>query len=66
VPHYYAIAEQIVALAQDALVSALMYPPGDPPPSIEDGATPPPDLSEFEAPAMVVVIPFAPAAAEPA
>jgi hypothetical protein len=30
------------------------------PPSIEDGATPPADLSEFQPPAMVVVIPFAP------
>ena len=29
------------------------------PPSIEDGAAPPDDLSEFRPPAMVVVIPFA-------
>jgi hypothetical protein len=33
------------------------------PRSIEDGASPPDDLSDFRAPAMVVVIPF-PAVAE--
>ena len=35
-----------------------MDPPGDLPLSIEDGAKPPADLSEFERPTMVVVIPF--------
>jgi hypothetical protein len=51
-------AGQIVAQVQDALASAAMYG-GRLPPAIEDGAKPPTDLSEFEAPAMVVVIPFA-------
>ena len=37
-----------------------MDPPGDLPLSIEDGATPPVDLSEYENP-LVVVIPFEPA-----
>ena len=51
-------AGQIVVQAQDALASAAMYG-GRLPPAIEDGATPPTDLSEFDQPAMVVVIPFA-------
>ena len=54
-------AGQIVAQARDALTSAAMYG-GRLPLSIEDGATPPPDLSNFEAPTMVVVIPFVSAA----
>lgn len=55
-------ATQIVSQAQDALESAAVHG-GRLPPSIEDGATPPTDLSEFQAPVMVVVIPFAVAAA---
>ena len=51
-------ATQIVAQARDALESAAMHG-GRLPPSIEDGAAPPVDLSEFQPPAMVVVIPFA-------
>lgn len=51
-------AGQIVSQAQDALESVAMHG-GRLPPAIEDGATPPSDLSEFRAPAMVVVIPFA-------
>jgi len=51
-------ARQIVSQAQDALESAAMHG-GRLPPSIKDGATPPADLSEFQAPAMVVVIPYA-------
>jgi len=47
-----------VQQAQDALASAAMHG-GRLPPSIEDGAAPPDDLSEFRSPAMVVVIPFA-------
>ena len=58
-------AGQIVAQARDALASSAMYG-GRLPLSIEDGATPPPDLSDFEDPTMVVVIPFVPAAAEAA
>jgi hypothetical protein len=50
-------AEQIVAQAQDWLETAAMDG-GQLPRSIEDGATPPADLSEFERPTMVVVIPF--------
>lgn len=59
-------AGQIVAQAQDALASAAMDGNGGLPRSIEDGAKPPADLSEFEQPTMVVVIPFVPAAAEAA
>ena len=55
-------AAQIVPQAQDALESAAMHG-GRLPRSIEDGATPPAELSEFRAPAMVVVIPFAAVAA---
>jgi predicted RNase H-like HicB family nuclease len=55
-------AGEIVAQAQDALASAAMYG-GRLPIAIEDGATPPTDLSEFEQPTMVVVIPFEPATA---
>jgi predicted RNase H-like HicB family nuclease len=51
-------AGQIVAQAQDALASSAMYG-GPMPPAIEDGAKPPTDLSEFNQPTMVVVIPFA-------
>ena len=51
-------AGQIVQQAQDALASAAMHG-GRLPLSIEDGAPPPDDLSEFRSPAMVVVIPFA-------
>jgi hypothetical protein len=50
-------AGEIVSRAQDALQSVLMYPPGDLPLSIEDGARPPADLSDYDAP-LVVVIPF--------
>jgi hypothetical protein len=49
---------RIVAQAQDALASVVMYPGGDLPRSIDAGARPPADLSEFEPPVMVVVIPF--------
>ena len=52
-------AGEIVAQARDALESVLMYPPGDVLPlSIEDGARPPADLSDYEQPALIVVIPF--------
>ncbi len=51
-------AGQIVVQAQDALASAAMDGRRLPP-AIEDGATPPTDQSEFDQPAMVVVIPFA-------
>ena len=53
-----ASAITIVAQARDALESVLMYPPAVLPPSIEDGAKPPADLSEYDPLAMVVVIPF--------
>ena len=52
-------AVEIVSQAQDALESLLMYPPAALPPSIEDGAMPPADLSGYDPRAMVVVIPFA-------
>jgi predicted RNase H-like HicB family nuclease len=51
-------ARQIVSQAQDALESVAMHG-GRLPQAIEDGAAPPADLSEFQTPAMVVVIPFA-------
>jgi hypothetical protein len=51
-------AAQIVSQARDALESAAMHG-GRLPTTIEDGASPPTDLSEFKAPAMIVVIPFA-------
>jgi predicted RNase H-like HicB family nuclease len=51
-------ATQIVAQARDALESAAMHG-GRLPPTIEDGASPPTDLSGFRAPALIVVIPFA-------
>jgi len=55
-------AAKIVAQARDALESVLMYPPGDVlPRSIEDGAKPPTDLSDYDHP-LIVVIPFEPAA----
>jgi hypothetical protein len=50
-------AGQIVAQAQDALTSAAIYG-GCLPSAIEDGTMPPADLSDFEQPAIVVVIPF--------
>jgi predicted RNase H-like HicB family nuclease len=56
-------AVEIVAQARDALESVLMYPPADLPPSIEDGAKPPADLSDYDPQAIVVVIPFEPATA---
>jgi hypothetical protein len=53
-------ATDIVPQAQDALASLCMYPPvTGMPPAIEDGAPLPTDLSGFEQPAFVVVIPFA-------
>jgi hypothetical protein len=58
-------AGQIVAQAQDALASAAMYG-GRLPPAIEDGAQPPANLSDYEQPTMVVVIPFMPVAKEAA
>jgi hypothetical protein len=53
-------AGEIVSQAQDALASVLMYPPDDLPLSIEDGARPPENLSQYQNP-LTVVIPFAPA-----
>ncbi len=53
-------ARDLVAQAQDALASVAMYG-GQLPRSIEDGAKPPADLSEFEQPTVVVVIRFEPA-----
>ena len=52
-------ATEIVSQAREALESLLMYPPADLPRSIEDGATPPADLSDYDPHAIVVVIPFA-------
>jgi hypothetical protein len=62
---YAEIAEEIVAQARDWLASAGMYG-GELPRSIEDGAKPPTDLSEFTQPTMVVVIPFEQAEAKAA
>jgi predicted RNase H-like HicB family nuclease len=53
-----ASAVAIVRQAQDALETLLMHPPADLPPSIEDGAKPPADLSDYDPQAIVVVIPF--------
>jgi predicted RNase H-like HicB family nuclease len=50
-------AKLIVTQAQNALKSAAMHG-GRLPPAIENGALPPTDLTDFRAPAMVVVIPF--------
>jgi hypothetical protein len=51
-------AEQIVSEAQDWLATVALG--GDQlPQSIEDGATPPSDLSDVQQPTMIVVIPFA-------
>ena len=50
-------AEQIVQQGQDWLATTATGD-GDLPRSIEDGARPPTDLSDFESPVMVVVIPF--------
>jgi predicted RNase H-like HicB family nuclease len=58
-------AGQIVPQAQDALASTAMHG-GRLPLAIEDGAQPPHDLSGFEQPAMVVVIPFTAAIAQAA
>jgi hypothetical protein len=52
-------AEQIVAQGQDWLASAADS--GQLPRSIEDGAQPPADLSDFERQTMIVVVPFEPA-----
>jgi hypothetical protein len=52
-------ADDIVSQAQDALASVCMYPPVILPPAIEDGAPLPTNLSDFDQPAFVVVIPFA-------
>ena len=59
-----ASAGQIVFQARDALETVLMYEgtQADLPPSIEDGARPPVDLSDYDKP-LVVVIPFEPAKA---
>jgi predicted RNase H-like HicB family nuclease len=54
-------AAAIVAQAHDALASVLMYPPAELPRPIEDGATPPADLSGYDAP-LVAVVPFEAAA----
>jgi hypothetical protein len=55
-------AIEITSQARDALASVLMYPPGDVLPlSIEDGARPPIDLSDYDNP-LIVVIPFEAAA----
>ena len=52
-------AADIVSQAQDALASLTMYPPvTGMPPAIEDGAPLPTDLSNYEQPTIVVVIPF--------
>jgi predicted RNase H-like HicB family nuclease len=56
-------AIEIVGQAREALESLLMYPPADLPPSIEDGAKPPADLSDYDPRSIVVVVPFEPAAA---
>lgn len=56
-------AKQIVAQARDALASASMTG-GRLPQAIEDGASPPDDLSDFATPNMVVVVSFEPAIAE--
>ena len=53
-------AIEITAQAQDALASVAMHG-GRLPQAIEDGAVPPADLSGYRSPAIVVVIPFAPA-----
>jgi hypothetical protein len=53
-------AEEIVPQGQDWLETAAMDG-GQLPLSIEGGAKPPTDLSEFESP-LIVVIPFVPAA----
>ena len=49
-------AEQIVAQAQDWLADAAEA--GHLPPAVEEGASLPTNLAEFDQPAMVVVIPF--------
>ena len=59
-------AIEIVGQARDALKSVLMYPPADLPLSIEAGAKPPADLSDYDPRSIVVVIPFEPATAKAA
>jgi predicted RNase H-like HicB family nuclease len=56
-------AIEIVEQARDALESLLMHPPSTLPLSIEDGAKPPTDLSDYDPRSIVVVIPFEPATA---
>jgi predicted RNase H-like HicB family nuclease len=55
-------ARDIVTQAQKALALMLRHPAADLPRSIEDGARPPADLSDYDNP-LVVVIPFKRAAA---
>ena len=50
-------AEAIVAQGQDWLATAAMDG-GELPRTIENGARPPADLSDFEPPVILVVIPF--------
>ena len=50
-------ARDIVTQAQKALAVMLRHPAADLPRSIEDGARPPADLSDYDNP-LVVVIPF--------
>ena len=57
---YAESAEKIVSQAQDWMESVLIGD-GQLPRSIEDGAMPPADLSEFEDPTIVVVVPYEPA-----
>ena len=52
-------ARQIVAQARDALEIAAADN-GLLPPSIEEGAMPPGELTEYDSSAMIVVIPFLP------
>ena len=56
---------ELVSQAQDALESVAMYG-GKLPLSTEEGAKPPDDLSDFDQPAIVVVIPFEPAVSKAA
>ena len=62
-PGVYSAADDpgdIQAQVRDALDTAVDAGMGLPR-SIEDGAKPPADLSEFEQPTIVVVVPYAPA-----
>jgi hypothetical protein len=58
-------ARDIVPQAQDTLALMLRHLAADPPRSIEDGARPPADLSDYDDP-LVVVIPFKRAAGKTA